>query len=305
MADLLNKEKEFRRINRELDKKTNKLLEEIDTVVNNQTKNYFSSETLNKFQSDLSKNFNYDNFDYKLYGNNDELILKSDFDDRQQNERRDSILDEDIFENKNKKNNESIIKILKAKIKILTSELDIIKDELKKKCNVIKELENDNKKINETKDKLGTQVMTLKESINKLENTISNQQTELQTRSNENNSLKKEIQSLKKEIKNMNQQLNNLDLRLNRSLEENDKLKNVIKLNKIEEKNNIDKIRKLEDNARVAVKNNERQYFEIIQAFKKQSLLIDNLKKQKAYFETNKQIQLTRDDFLKILKTYM
>lgn len=103
----------------------------------------------------------------------------------------------------------------------------------------------------------------------------------------------------------MNQQLNNLDLRLNRSLEDNDKLKNLIKLNKIEEKNNIDKIRKLEDSARVVVKNNERQYFEIIQAFKKQSLLIDNLKKQKAYFETNKQIQLTRDDFLKILKTYM
>lgn len=60
-------------------------------------------------------------------------------------------------------------------------------------------------------------------------------------------------------------------------------------------------IRQLQDDERQSVKILERRNYDLFQAFKKQSLLVDNLKKQKAFIEASKQIQLTREDFLKIL----
>ncbi|CAG5092059.1 Similar to Tex9: Testis-expressed protein 9 (Mus musculus) [Cotesia congregata] len=97
----------------------------------------------------------------------------------------------------------------------------------------------------------------------------------------------------------------NTEYKLNRSLEDNEKLKNSLKSSKNEERNNVNKIRKLEDHIKVITKNNERLRQELVQAFKKQSLLVDNLKKQKAYLETSRQVELTRDDFLKIIKAYI
>ncbi|KAH0547441.1 hypothetical protein KQX54_019338 [Cotesia glomerata] len=292
--DLLIKEKEFRRINKELESKTHKLLEEIDTVINNNHKNNFETEIV-KFRTQSA--FNFFNSEYKS-AENQEI----------KNDRRDDFdYEEEIFslKSENKKNQDVIIKFLKAKIKLLTGEVDILKDDLKKKCDLIRDLENNNKKISECKEKLVTQINNLKDNIGKLENNISTQQNDIQAHLNENNSLKKEIQKLNKEIKSTTQQINILDLRLNRSLEDNEKLKNSLKSSKNEERNNVNKIRKLEDHIKVITKNNERLRQELVQAFRKQSLLVDNLKKQKAYLETTRQVELTRDDFLKIIKAYV
>lgn len=85
-------------------------------------------------------------------------------------------------------------------------------------------------------------------------------------------------------------------------MEENVKLKNTIKLNKIEEKDLREQIRKLHDNETKILKKMDKQRNEILQAFKKQLFLIDNLKKQKAYLEASKKIELTREDFMKLLE---
>ncbi|XP_074107453.1 uncharacterized protein LOC141532820 isoform X2 [Cotesia typhae] len=291
--DLLIKEKEFHRINKELETKTHKLLEEIDTVINNN----FETEIV-KFRTQSA--FNFFNSEFKSAENQEVKNDRNYFDYED--------YEEDIFslKNENKKNQDVIIiKFLKAKIKLLTGEIDILKDDLKKKCDLIRDLENNNKKTSECKEKLVTQINNLKDNIGKLENNISTQQNDIHAHLNENNSLKKEIQKLNKEIKSMTQQINILDLRLNRSLEDNDKLKTSLKSSKNEERNNVNKIRKLEDHIKVIIKNNERLRQELIQAFRKQSLLVDNLKKQKAYLETTRQVELTRDDFLKIIKAYM
>ncbi|XP_034950126.1 uncharacterized protein DDB_G0283697 [Chelonus insularis] len=322
--DLLNKEREFRRINKELDKKTNELFKEVELIINSSnnhlttksllstgfSKFYNLSNDLNSFDSQQS--FDSDSFHTRNKNNTPNIRLKDNCSNSNINNedkiniRNEAIplIDDDFFstENNSVKSNETIIKFLKAKVKVLVNDLDTVKNELKKKDNLIKDLQNENTKINESKDKLNNQIINLKSTISKLENTISTQQMELQARLNESCSLKKDIEVIKKELKHANQQISSLDLRLNRSVEDNEKLKNNIKSNKVEERSLRDKIRKLEDSERLVVKNYERQFSEILQAFRKQSLLIDNLKKQKAYLEASKQINLTREDFLKILK---
>lgn len=86
-----------------------------------------------------------------------------------------------------------------------------------------------------------------------------------------------------------------------------------------------DKLRKIQDSSKLEIKNLEKQRSELLQAFKKQSLLVDNLKKQivrtkslflylqianlnkikkskfQSYLEAAKQVQLTETEFMKLL----
>lgn len=55
--DLFAREKEFRRVNRELDERTRHLLEEIDQVVNSETRNMFSPGIPDAFRPQLSMAF--------------------------------------------------------------------------------------------------------------------------------------------------------------------------------------------------------------------------------------------------------
>lgn len=102
-------------------------------------------------------------------------------------------------------------------------------------------------------------------------------------------------------MKQTTQQLHQMELRLTRSLEENEKLRGTIKSNKSEEKDLRNEIKKLKDSEKNTINKLQRQKSEVLQSFKKQILLIDNLKKQKAILAVSKQVQLTQDDLSEIL----
>lgn len=271
--DLLAKEKEYHRLNKELQLKTKNIIEEVDSVINSQKdiRSLITTEALqskichasNNYYTDPPRLIDFDREFIKPQVNNhdpDDLLAPN---------------------NKTQKNNDAVIKILKTKIQTLFSDNEKIKDELKKKTNYCIELENENTKIRDIKDKYSLQISNTKNNITKLEENNIKIQTELQSSTKENLSLKKELDLLKKEIKMINQQTNNTEMRLNRSLEETEKWKNTYKSCKIEEKNLREKIKSLQDDERVVIKNLEKQKTELLQAFKKQMFLVDNLKKQK------------------------
>ncbi|XP_047358373.1 putative uncharacterized protein DDB_G0286901 isoform X1 [Vespa velutina] len=62
-----------------------------------------------------------------------------------------------------------------------------------------------------------------------------------------------------------------------------------------------DQIRKLQEDKRQGIKHLEKQRLELLQAFKKQLLLIDNLKKQNAFMTAVEHMQLVEEDFSKLL----
>ncbi|KAF7996416.1 hypothetical protein HCN44_002048 [Aphidius gifuensis] len=291
--DLLAKEKEYHRLNKELQLKTKNIIEEVDSVINSQ-KDIRSLITTEALQSKICHASNNYYTDPPRLIDFDREFIKP----QVNNNDPDDIL---VANNKTQKNNDAVIKILKTKIQTLYSDNEKIKDELKKKTNYCIELENENTKIRDIKDKYSLQISNNKNQITKLEENNIKIQTELQSSTKENLSLKKELDLLKKEIKMINQQTNNTEMRLNRSLEETEKWKNTYKTCKIEEKNLREKIKSLQDDERVVIKNLEKQKTELLQAFKKQMFLVDNLKKQKALLESTKQIQLTRQDMSKII----
>lgn len=136
------------------------------------------------------------------------------------------------------------------------------------------------KKLDDGQIKLRNQIEMLNDTITKLDRVNSDTLSDYQALSNENTTLKKDINSLRKEIQTLNQQSTNLDVRLNRSLESNEKFRNALKCSQLEEKELRNQIRKLQEDKKLAIKHLEKQRLELVQAFKKQTLLVDNLKKQ-------------------------
>lgn len=269
--DLLEKEKEFHRVNKELQEKTKNIIEEVDSVINSQ-KDVRSLMTIEKSQPRLASAL--DNF-------HAEPPLHLDFGQRESGPGPLQDPDDILSPKHAQKNSDAVVRLLKTKIRMLHKEFEKYKDEYKKKSHDCTELESENVKIREAKNKYLAQISLQKNNISKLEENFTKLQGDLQSSNRENISLKKELDLLNKEIKAMNQQTSNIDLRLNRSLEENEKWKNTVKFCKIEEKELREKIRKLQDDDKLVIKNLEKQKSELLQAFKKQMILVDNLKKQK------------------------
>ncbi|XP_029665609.1 uncharacterized protein LOC115237003 isoform X5 [Formica exsecta] len=318
--DLLAKEKEFRRLNRELRQKTHDMIKEVDSVIN-APDSLFSNESYLNFVTKDVKTIH-----------SEDKTLKTD----KQSRTLDGIVE--IPENVNnikislKKDNSvgnnAIVTLLKGKIDMLYKELQAMQLEYNKKCDYSKELEVRKKKLDDIQVKLHNQIGTLNDTITKLENRNSDTISNCQALSNENVALKKDLESLKKEINILSQQSTNYDVRLNRSLESNEKLKNALKCSQIEEKELRNSIRRVQEDKRIAVKSLEKQRNELVHAFKKQMLLIDNLKKQNVcvlkiinffylyntvmqlynliilqmYLMSNGQIRLTEEDFTKLLE---
>ncbi|KAK2575670.1 hypothetical protein KPH14_012064 [Odynerus spinipes] len=197
--------------------------------------------------------------------------------------------------------NKTLTNFFKTKIDMLHNELRVIQLEYKNKDSYCEKLESENKKLDCSKLKLCNQLGSLKETVTKLENNNADLYGQNLALNAENFNLKKDMEGLKKEIKTLSNQLNNYDLRLNRSLEENEKLKNTIKFNRLEEKELRDQVRKLTEEKKQEIKHLEKQRLELHRAFKKQLLLIDNLKKQNAFLIAFERVQLAEEDFSKLL----
>ncbi|XP_046825633.1 asparagine-rich protein isoform X1 [Vespa crabro] len=319
MSDkLLIKEKELYRLNKALEIKTRHVLEEIKSITdrrihdnssrqNNDTHNTtdrnkrnseYSMNTNNKLLQNITIERNPVSLDTLTEGTSN--LSKQNFENFR-NQNGANKVNEIVLYEGNSPENKALINFLKSKIDMLYNELKVIQVEYKNKVNDCERLEGENKKLDCCKLKLHNQVASLKETVTKLENNNSNLHEQNLASNTENSNLKKDIEGLRKEIKTLNNQLNNYDLRLNRSLEENEKLKNTIKFNHFEEKELRDQIRKLQEDKRQGIKHLEKQRLELLQAFKKQLLLIDNLKKQNAFMTAVEHMQLVEEDFSKLL----
>ncbi|XP_036144927.1 uncharacterized protein LOC105837804 isoform X4 [Monomorium pharaonis] len=239
--DLLAKEKEFHRLNYDLQLRTRNVMKTVDSIIHVHADKSLFSNTNHSFR-------NYEMEDAKAaYSKN----------------RAPKI---------NRELKKSLIKVSEIPLGESTKDTEILKD------NTI-----GNKAI----------ITLLKGKIDIFYKKLQSMQLEY------NN---KDLEGFQKEIRILNQQSINLDVRLNRSLESNEKLKNALRYSHTEEKELRNQIRKLQEDKKLAIKNLEKQRSELVQAFKKQTLLIDNLKKQNTHLMANGQVGLAKEDFAKLLE---
>ncbi|KAL0106481.1 hypothetical protein PUN28_016293 [Cardiocondyla obscurior] len=291
--DLLAKEKEFHRLNRDLKLRTRDVMKAVDSIIH---ENIF--DTASRSLSNLQDVKNADLEEGALSVDNQLRISSVKISEAPVK----CTNDNECSKRDNTVGSKAVITLLKGKIDMLYKKLETMQLEYNDKCDYCEELEAEKKKLEGTQIKLHHQVETLNDTITKLENVNSDTLSNYQTLNNENVNLKKDLESFKKEIRTLNQQSNNLDIRLNRSLENNEKLRSALKCSQIEEKELRNQIRKLQDDKKLAVKSLEKQRSELVQAFKKQTLLVDNLKKQNIHLMANGQLSLTKEDFIKLLE---
>ncbi|XP_024869183.1 testis-expressed protein 9-like [Temnothorax curvispinosus] len=292
--DLLAKEKEFYRLNRDLQLKTRDVMKTVDSIIHARTENLFNDANPNLEDAKAARLGDTTlRIDKQLRTSSIKVSEAPSVE---------CIDDTEIPKKGSNVGNKAVITLLKGKIDMLYKKLQTMQLEYNNKCDYCKELEVEKKKLDDAQIKLRNQIETLNDTVTKLERVNSDTLSDYQALSNENIVLKKDLESFKKEIRTLNQQSTNLDVRLNRSLESNEKLKSALKCSQIEEKELRNQIRKLQDDKRLAVKNLEKQRSELVQAFKKQTLLIDNLKKQNIHLMANGQITLTKEDFAKLLE---
>ncbi|CAL7941184.1 unnamed protein product [Xylocopa violacea] len=298
--DLLSKEKGFRQLNKELEQKAQNLMKKIDCVISTYSNPKKNHVHITREKTDHSRNLTTQDKDNSRVSVKRNSSLPHIFDQSATLKSNVGLQEDhtdDAF-NKFSVANKTIVNTLKAKIDMLQNELQTLRTEYKKKCDTCKDLESENKKL---EIKLKTDIETLKETIIKLENNNKTLQCDSQGLNTENAMLKKDLDKLQKQIKVTNQQSNTCTMRLNRSLENNDKLKNALKYSEIREKELKTQMRKLQEDKRLTVNNLGKQLSELIQVFKKQMLIVDNLKKQNACLVAIGQLKFTEEDFSRLL----
>lgn len=90
-------------------------------------------------------------------------------------------------------------------------------------------------------------------------------------------------------------------VRLQRHLDEIDKLKQILKQNQTETKELREMNRSQYNDLTIKIRKLEQHKSALIGAFKKQLILIDNLKRQKRHLEMARMIQFSDSEFAKLL----
>ncbi|KYQ59924.1 hypothetical protein ALC60_01019 [Trachymyrmex zeteki] len=275
--DILAKEKELHRWNHDLHLKAHKVMKIVDSIKYiHAGENLFSdvNPLLPKFVVKDAKIKHSEDVTPKINKQLKTLIKVSDIPSAE------CTNDNEILKKDNNMENKVVITLLKGKIDMLYKKLEVMQLEYNNKCDYYKELEVEKKKLDDVQIKLRNQIEKLNDTITKLERINADILSDSQTLNKENIILKKDLENLRKEIRILNQQSTNLDVRLNKSLDSNEKLRNELKCSQIKEKELLKQIRKVQDDKELAIKNLEEQRWKLSQAFKKQTLLVDNLKKQ-------------------------
>ena len=114
--------------------------------------------------------------------------------------------------------------------------------------------------------------------------------------------LKRDLASAQKVVKKSDCDSKNREIRLSRALEECNKYKTLVQnQTKQEEKDNTIQQTKEKEALTKKVRILEKQRNELLNAFQKQMKLIDILKKQKVHAEACKFLDITEEEFMKVL----
>ncbi|KAJ3648300.1 hypothetical protein Zmor_020113 [Zophobas morio] len=260
--DFLKKEEEFRKENKLLELKTKELLQKVDDMKKMQ------DLQLRDFKPEMRR---LEAKDLNLPKSVDEMGTKG------------------------------MLHFYKSKIKALMEDLEKTQNELKNKNEELKKIQKSHQTLSEEKEKWFLQYNVEKNTSTKLEKQIIASNSRLQLKESENISLKKELEQLKTELKNTCSELSASESRLKRALQDVEKQKISLKNLRQEEKESKDEYRKNLKDLNTTVKQIQKHKNELLQGYKKQIQLIDNLKRQKAHVESCKVLELAESEFFKLL----
>ncbi|XP_044264773.1 testis-expressed protein 9 [Tribolium madens] len=195
-----------------------------------------------------------------------------------------------------------MIHFYKTKIKALQEDLIKTQNELKIKNEELKKFQREHQAVAEEKEKWFLQYNVQKNANVKQEKQISAYNSKLQLKETENVALKKENEQLRNDLKNISSELSVCENRLKRTMQELEKNRTAMNTLRQEEKETKEAFRNNIKELTATVKQIQKHKNELLQGYKKQIQLINNLKKQKDHVESCKVLELAESDFLKLLE---
>ncbi|KAJ3326797.1 Golgin sub A member 2 [Gonapodya sp. JEL0774] len=206
---------------------------------------------------------------------------------------------------------DATIRFLKAKVQVLQKELEKIVSENHLKSKAISAMEESAKILVEDRANLGGQVQGLQTQLEKQKAATEELKRRCDAAEAEARSVRKDLDLAKKSQKQSHGEGAAKDARLSRALEEVEKYKAIATRATADAKVAVALLahEKLEISRRSTekllgdVKRLEKQRGEVLQAFRKQAQLVDVLKKQKVHLEAAKLLEFTEEEFVKALET--
>nr|XP_038040655.1 testis-expressed protein 9 isoform X3 [Anas platyrhynchos] len=310
---LLAKEAEYKRLNAELEAKTEKLVRQAEEVMKSQ------QETLSRPISVQTQLHEDDRQSAEIRSleaqNTDHVAVLEDCIDfslaktgSEIEEKLDKgclpdCLDDDIIPNVgNEIGAEAQIRFLKAKLHVMQEELDSLASECRKKDDENQSLKSRLKDTEEEKTRL-QRTISVQQSQNEKYKMLSQEANKKsEGLQQEVIALGKELEHLKRVQKQAATSQSATEVRLNRALEEAERYK--VELNKLKQSNKdvVNQELKAIEELKTENKKLQKEKGELIAGFKKQLKLIDILKRQKMHIEAAKMLSFTEEEFMKALE---
>lgn len=158
------------------------------------------------------------------------------------------------------------------------------------------------KKVELQRDQAYAKHNALTEQLTKVESQLEEANRRVKERVVEQSSQQKELEIVKREIKQLTQTNTNLEKRLYRANEELENAKNALTVMKNAERELRETMRAESEGKDKQIKSLKKQRADLLNAYKKQLFLIDNLKRQNVCMEQSKMIGFSEKEFTKVLE---
>ncbi|KAL5286265.1 TEX9 family protein [Megaselia abdita] len=197
--------------------------------------------------------------------------------------------------------NDGLIKFLKSKVAILQEELESSSHESAKKSEELHKTYEKLKKLEAQRDQAISKNNSLSEQLSKIEHKFDSLEKQLKEKEVDMTTNNKELETMKRELKVTKQANTNLEKRLYRTNEELENMKNTLSAYKDSERELKDSTRLEKDSQEKQIKSLKKQRSDLLEAYKKQLYLIDNLRRQNICLEQAKLLKFGEKELSKVL----
>ncbi|XP_067634421.1 testis-expressed protein 9 [Eurosta solidaginis] len=197
---------------------------------------------------------------------------------------------------------DGLIKFLKSKIAILEEDHERISQEMSQQKEMLEKTLERNKKIEQQRDQAFAKHNAMAEQLNRTETQLDEMNRRIKERALDHCANQKELEAARREIKVLSQTNTNLEKRLYRANEELENTKAALALLKNAERELKESMRVDSETKDKQIKSLKKQRADLLNAYKKQLFLIDNLKRQNICMEQSKMINFGEKEFTKVLE---
>lgn len=174
--------------------------------------------------------------------------------------------------------------------------------EIKQQKELLEKTMEKSRRLEQQRDQAYAKHNAVVEQLSKMETQLDDITTKLKERTSEQLAQQKELEMVRRELKVVSQTNSNLEKRLFRATEDVESARNALLLMKNAERELKEATSKETEGKDKQIRSLKKQRADLLNAYKKQLFLIDNLKRQNICMEQSKMLSFSEKEFTKILE---